>query len=850
MRNIQIYRGVDAPLSNVGSVGSYYYQEVGVQIVIWRKVSASLWTAIAAIGLGSGGVGSILHGSGLPSAIITEPLNGMHYIDDDTNTLYWYNTTWIEIAKLNGEIQWQYQTGSPLVVPPSLVFEGLNVVDVETMAVWNYDGANWTIQGYLDRRAVVYGTDKDDYPVESRYAGMLYLNVNTSELHEADSSLDWQFVSRLGGSAIIHGNGEPNSETEPFLSADNGTHYVDDTTNGFYYKNNLGVWTFIAWLQGVGYKANGTTIGSPASQTFNIISDDPQTFTESAGEYTLDLTTIKSKSNCYITDITPLAGDNVFDKMYNSDGNVIDSCTVSNKTFIVSFLVFTGNTNLKPNAKLFWQNSPAGTSVTLSATSSKNLWTGTMQITINSASDIRLVHEDGFEDVCTINYTAPPEIQTLQFTGSYPAVDQTEYAEDDPLGVRVLVGVDVTADVPFIQLEIQNTGACNALLTSTFAATTSLSISTPIANRGTVTQALPVTARVKSAQGTWSDWFTSDSVGVDDHIYRVNLNNIRPTLTFGTIVYSSGFEALKDTVATETASVPFVLNGFTMGYDEISFTSPLILGVAQLSIPTPNTDVTPLSVARINGDYNITTPNLSVALRRKSNNTTGSASMVVQIAHVAPTLEFHVRKTPTTDYVRLRSGGSFGSLTPSYNVNLVSNQKLLAGINSPTWSASSGTLQVGITTSDRITWVTTLSIADTDAKGSQSFSALNAVNLAGKAVTTANNSGYVVGGFVERVVTFNPSPNREAPIGTSVVDASKLRATNLSKGATHTYNTTYTDEVTNDPIPGPFTYTITDGSGVFNATGSYVYNNDSANALGNTSVNPNDWIKFEIEEQE
>jgi hypothetical protein len=578
--------------------------------------------------------------------------------------------------------------------------------------------------------------------------------------------------------------------------------------------------------------------------------DDPQTFTESGGEYTLDLTTIKPKGNCYITNVTPLAGDNVSGKVFTSDGNVLESCTVSNKTFNVSVLVFTGNNELKPSAKLIWQNSPSGTDVPLTVTSSKNLWIGTLQITINSASTITLVHEDGFTDECSINYTAPPEIQSLKFLGDYPALDQTEYAAST-IDLVVSVSVEVISDVPFVQVEIQDSGACNAALSAVFAETTTLNVTATIANRGTTTQALPVTARVRSAAGTWSDWFTSDSKGdVDDHVYRVNLNNLRHSITWGAVTYSSGFEALKDTATTETASVAFALAGFTLGYDEITFTSPLISGVAQLNIPTPNSDITPLTVSRANGDYNVSTNNLTVSTRRIANNTTYTSSTLVQIAHVAPLLEFHVRKTSTTDYVRLRSGGSYGSTVPAYPVNLVSNQKLLTGVKSPTWVASSGALDVGVTTTDRITWVKNISISDTDAKGNHTFGSLVATNLAGKVVNVASNSAYIVGGFVERVITFNPSPNREAPIGTTVVDASKLRATNLSKGTTHTYNVSYTNSVGNDPIPGPFTYTITNGSASATPTGSFVYNNDSANALGNTSVNPNDWIKFEIEEQE
>jgi hypothetical protein len=129
--------------------------------------------------------------------------------------------------------------------------------------------------------------------------------------------------------------------------------------------------------------------------------------------------------------------------------------------------------------------------------------------------------------------------------------------------------------------------------------------------------------------------------------------------------------------------------------------------------------------------------------------------------------------------------------------------------------------------------------------------------LAGIEVTTVASLptlNYTVGGFVERVVTFaryeSPTFNREADIGTQVIDVSRLKATNLSMHPSHTYDVTYNPLIVDDSVSGPFTYSITNNDEVSAIPGTYIYNNNSVNALGNNAVDPNNWIKFEIEETE
>lgn len=277
-------------------------------------------------------------------------------------------------------------------------------------------------------------------------------------------------------------------------------------------------------------------------------------------------------------------------------------------------------------------------------------------------------------------------------------------------------------------------------------------------------------------------------------------------------------------------------------YDQLSITDPDVLGDKV--------------VTRIGGGYNITNPNLRVDVYKTSNDTSAFATTVVYIAETPQSLTVRVQKSGATNYTRLRSGGSYGSTVPQYPVLIESTQRLLGNANKPTIDASHGAFDVApfVGSINNTVWTRQLLVNDAVARGAALFSNLVTKNLAGIEVNTIDNGSlnYTIGGFVERVVTFTGgvSPDREAPIGTNVVDQLKLRATNLSKNPSHSYDIAVNPLVTNDPIPGPFTYAITDGIEVASLTGAYVYNNDSANALGNGSLDPNQWIKFEIEEQE
>lgn len=838
MRNISIFRGVMPPTSMLGAINSYYFQELN-SIPVWRKINNTTWVVVANLGAGSGGVGAIIHGNGTPQDVILDPVMGMHYVNDLNADFFWYGTQWNLIGNFNGRPQWIYQNGTPLVNPPTTPFNGLQVLDEETLGVWAYDGASWLLHGYFDRTAILFGNQDPAtfITTEMVYGGQVFINTQSSEVWQYQGTA-WVRISQLG-TKILHGDGAPGG-AEP-----NGTHYIDDLTQGLWHYESG--WIFDGYIRGVQYKSNGTPIGTNTVQSLDVLTNDPSHFALSLDgqTLTLDLRNM-SKGFAAITGVTPTPGNNVVVNSTDSDGLVLNECTVSSLTFVVHVFAMTGRNLLKPNVKLIWDNSPSGTAVPLTPHTTENLWIGQLQITLAAAGTIQVVHEDGDTDDCLINYLAPPVVTDLIFTANdYPLPNQNEYAAGREIYVTV------TADQLFTHVElITGVGAATTSETFTVASGLTATVKGHTNNR-TDGADYPVIARVRTAALTYSAQASStDFVSpTGDHIRTIKLNNTLPTTSWGQITYNNGFEALKGLI--ETATVVLNTTNITLPTDTVSVTSPSPYD--QLSIADP-TVLGNKTVTRISGGYNVTNANLRVDVYKTSNDTSAFATTVVYIAETPQSLSVRVQKSGATNYTRLRSGGSYGSSVPQYPVLIESTQRLLGNLNRPTLDASHGAFDVApfVGSALNTVWTRQLLVSDLTARGAAVFSNLVTKNLAGIEVNTIDNGSlnYMIGGFVERVITFNPAPNREAPIGTSVVNVAKLRATNVSRSPSHTYDASYNPLVTNDPIVGPFTYAITNNDATPSLTGTHVYSNDSAYALGNNSLDSGQWLKYEIEEQE
>jgi hypothetical protein len=497
--------------------------------------------------------------------------------------------------------------------------------------------------------------------------------------------------------------------------------------------------------------------------------------------------------------VVPQSSGNVGNKVYSSDGTVLESCTSSTLNLTVSILAITGYTHYKPGITV------DGTTVTnITAYPDRPLWTGSTNISIADTTTIIASHEDGAKDYCNITYAVAPQITQAIFTGGYPG-SQTELKENDTMSLQV------TTDVPMSGISVLNYGAGKAQ-TYTFAPTTTTIITLTVANRGDIAQLLSSQLQACDAYGSYGTVYDTITGGSIENVNVVNLNNLRPTVTYGTKTYPAGQGALKN---SETATVAVTLSDL----DTILFTSPN----GDLSITNPTLIEATKTVQRIAGTYNISTTNLSASATRSANASTTVSSTVVYIAHSAATI------TVSEPYTRLRSGGNAGTSAQNYTITITSSQNLY---NAPTLTAPAGTWQGAAFIGGPTAWTRSLQIHDNNTKGTYTWTSLVATNLAGVVTNTiTGDSQYTLGGFVFRVMTIAAWPNREGSVGTQVSNTAKLRCTNLSKGSSGSLNFTF--QATTANLVNY--YTVTQPTGVYNAAGNLWYNCDAANASSNTS---------------
>ena len=588
---------------------------------------------------------------------------------------------------------------------------------------------------------------------------------------------------------------------ERFFSMPPSATSLDNTATGVLFGNS-----------NIQFKDEGNNRGTPSSVR-NV------DFVGAGVEATFEGDTLRvfvqagSQGFVAITDITPTnPSNNVGTKVKTDDNNVLQSCVSSTPNVTVSVLAVTAGQSFKPSVTV------NGVAATLSRNALTDVWTGSAVITLTGEAPytVTATHSEGATDTAIVNMEALPVVTNMQFSGAYPAIGQTEHAQGQTLSLTI------TSDTQFTELEIvDDAGTATEALNLSFAATTTKTVTVTVADRGSYGTGAPIIVpakvRIKSENGTWGNYFNSNDFGGTNGVHILALNNTRPLVSINSIVYPVGQYALKD---TESVTV----NVSESNVDSLVWSSPN----SQLSIDSPNASGNK-TVTRASGGYNITDNNLRVVSSRTANATQTTLDAIVWIAHDAPTI------TVTTPVARLRSG-----VTPqNYTISINSNQ---CTQSTPTLTASVGTFGGSwSTTNNGLTWTRSLAIADSDTKGSANFSGLVITNLAGIVVNTITTGDtYTVGGFTQRTVTFAAYPNRESAIGTQVSNTSKLRVTNLSKGTSGSLNTNFVSNV-GDAVD---TYTITQPSATYNATGNTLYNRDLANAVSNTSGT----MQFEVEE--
>jgi len=455
----------------------------------------------------------------------------------------------------------------------------------------------------------------------------------------------------------------------------------------------------------------------------------------------------------WITDINPSNEGNVANKIYSSDGNVLNSCISDTSLLTVSVLALPGHSNYKPVVTI------NGNPINLSLSSDKPVWTGTYSMIYNfSDSSITVHHEDG-ASWSTLVYQDPiPNILLATFIGGYPGT-QTELKAGDQFDVSIMTDVSISSVI------IDNYGAATG---GTYSVSgNNVRITITIADRGTSRIAQGLRLRVVKPNGSKSNIYLTESQGSVDGRDIVFLNNTYPSINISNITYPIGQSAIK---ISEDAYV----NNTVTDFDTISYTS--LLG--QLTISNSSTYETSKRVTYLSGGYNISNNNFRITATRAANNATSSANTVVWIANTPATLSV------SNPAPRLRSGGNDGTSIQNHIITINSSQRLLSA---PTLDKEGeGTwLEPSFSYSSTVTSFTrTLRVSDDDIKGTYNWGQISGTNLAG--IVTTTNSGdttYTLGGFVPRTVTI-PAFGWQGIINVEVSDYLKLS----SSGSGQTLN--------------------------------------------------------------
>ena len=565
---------------------------------------------------------------------------------------------------------------------------------------------------------------------------------------------------------------------ERFFSMPPSATSLDNTATGVLFGNS-----------NIQFKDEGNNRGTPSSVR-NV------DFVGAGVEATFEGDTLQvfvqagSQGFVAITDITPTSpGDNVGSKVKTDDNNVLQSCTSSTTAITVSVLAVTGST-FKPVVDI------NGTAATLTRNTLTDVWQGTAAITLTGASPytVTATHSDGATDTATVTIEAAPVVSSVLFSNAYSqGAGQTEHAAGQTLDLTI------TSPTLFDAVEVIYTNgltATTAIAVTEIADTLTHTLEVTVADQGSYGTGapliLPAKARIRNLNGTWSNVFSSSDFGGTNGTHILALNNTRPVVTAGVITYPASQFALK---GTEQATVAATYTNV----DSVLWTS-----ASQLTVNDP-TVMGNVVVNRLAGGYNIDTTNLTATAQRVANATTSTTNVVVWIADTNPVI------TKTLPTARLRSG----VVAQNHVITLGSDQRLISiamGAGTITGDAAGTFSGSWATANNGLTNTRTLVVADSDPKGTATFTGLSAINLAGKEVTTVTTDlDYVLGGFVTRTVTFplwDGGAIRIVDIGTDVVDTSKLVAFNVTRNRATTYRATVGDEIDK--------FTIINGNTLYN----------------------------------
>jgi hypothetical protein len=502
----------------------------------------------------------------------------------------------------------------------------------------------------------------------------------------------------------------------------------------------------------------------------------------------------------FVTDLSPTAAGIVGGKQYVPNtvpaNKVITEGTTDTANVRVSIVAEGASAFYSPTVMVDTVPPRAGFPKAATLTEDaydKRLFNGYVDITGVTEDTQVLVTSSSGASAEAIIHAAPPGPAISELTiGALPGT-QTEAKDGD------VVPVSGKVENSAMYIEVIQAGAAKALssLTTIGAADSGGAGFRTFSGTFTVgggTGAQNIVARARNVMGTFGANKPSDNT--------VTLNQTYPTIGARTIAYPAGQTALKgNETATVTANVT---NADTVAYSGNN-----------LSVADANTYAPVKTVTRTGGTYVYNTNNYTITATKASNGAVTTAQAAVNIADAAATAAISIAGNPA----RLTSSIPSGEV---YAISITANQVLSAA---PTLDASSGTWE-GAWTFAAGKWTRNLRITDAAADGPQTFSNLHMPGLAkvdGTVITAG--AAYVVGGFKQRTLTF-AAFSQLAPIGTNVVDFSKVRARYSGTASDLTRQASTANAAA--------AFTITDADGNYNPTGGYLYLADAAFAGSNT----------------
>ena len=361
-----------------------------------------------------------------------------------------------------------------------------------------------------------------------------------------------------------------------------------------------------------------------------------------------------------------------------------------------------------------------------------------------------------------------PVITNITFDANpYPG-EQTEFKTGDTVNVHFTFDTNNVNRVYFSNDENTTNNTQKSINTTNKTGSVSVGVSTSHAS-DTSTFAKSVKAKAQStASGyTYGDYKVSTDT--------INVNNQYPQVLNNGVTYPGGQNGIK---AGEIAQVSLEARyvgadpSYLYAHPTGQLKNPPVVGGPGPGDLSHAADVyvLPKRTEYNSGDYNISTPNMSLTVTRKENGASTTGTAVVNIANVSPTITI-----TSNNGTRMRSGGNDGTSAQNYSVRIDSDQQLT---NTPSIVVPVGSIGSWSANSQKTRYTSTLSVHDNDAKGIHTYTGMSATGITGLSTNViSSGADYVFGGFVSRVVNISAPGQPDAYINVIWSDYNKLSLT-------------------------------------------------------------------------